>query len=166
MANSEPPSPESEAPRDSVPPEDDADDGDSRRRRRVEGLLRDAIRRGLEKGIGTLRGTDSALRDLVGDVKLPKEVVSYLFSQVDDTKNAMVRVVAREVREFLEATDLAHELQNALTSLSFEIKTEIRFIPNDSGVKPHVKARVIPKRQRRKSDPGDVYDEEIEDEAL
>ena len=148
----------SEPPRGSIPPDDD----DGRRRRRVEGLLRDAIRRGLEKGIGTLRGTDNAIRDLVSDVKLPKEVVSYLFSQVDETKNAMVRGVAREVRDFLEATDLARELQQALTSLSFEIKTEIRFIPNDSGVKPHVKARITPKRRKR--DESTKTDDEIDDD--
>ena len=156
MAESEPPR-ESETPRESIPPDDD----DGRRRKRMEGLLRDAIRRGLEKGIGTLRGTDSALRDLVSDVKLPKEVVAYLFSQVDETKNAMVRGVAREVRDFLEATDLARELQQALTSLSFEIKTEIRFIPNEAGVKPQVKARITPKRHKR--DDKSVENDDTED---
>jgi hypothetical protein len=128
-----------------LPPAGDDDD----RRRRVEKVLRDTIRRGLEKGLGTIRGTDTALRDLVGDVKLPREIVTYVFSQVDDTKNALVRVVAREVRDFLEATDLSAELKKALTTLSFEIKTEIRFIPNDAGgVKPDVKASVAPRRSR------------------
>jgi hypothetical protein len=47
------------------------------------------------------------------------------------------------VRDFLEATDLASEIKAALTSLSFEVRTEIRFIPNDAGtgVKPDVRAR-------------------------
>ena len=60
----------------------------------------------------------------------------------------MLRIVAREVRDFLEATDLAGELKAALTSLSFEIRTEVRFIPNDAGtgVKPDVRARSRVKR--------------------
>ncbi len=126
-----------------------------RRRRRLERVLPDilkrAIERGLETGIGTLSNSSEALRDMLGDnVKhVPKELVGYVFSQVDETKNAMVRVVAREVRDFLSATDLAHELQKALTSLSFEIRTEIRFIPNDAGgVRPEVRAEVDPKRAR------------------
>jgi hypothetical protein len=87
-------------------------------------------------------------------VELPKEVAGYVLSQVDDTKNAMVRVVAREVREFLQAADLAKELQRALTSLSFEIRTEIRFVPNDAGgVTPDVKAEVGPGRKRRSRRP-------------
>jgi hypothetical protein len=135
-----------------IPP--DLDD-EKRRRLRLEKLLGGAIRRGLEAGIGTLSKTDNVVRELVGEnVKLPKELVGYIFSQVDETKNALVRVVAGEVRDFLQATDLATELQKALTSLSFEIKTEIRFIPNDAGgVKPEVKAEVEPKRKGRKSQP-------------
>jgi hypothetical protein len=58
-------------------------------------------------------------------------------------------VVAREVREFLDATDIADEFYRALTSLSFEIKTEIRFIPNDQGgVRPDVRAKVSPRRDK------------------
>ena len=118
---------------------------------RSESVLRDTIRRaverGLEAGIGTLNRTDKVIKGVVGG-DLAKEVVSYTFNQIDDTKNALVRVVAREVRDFLDATDVAHELQQALTTLSFEIKTEIRFIPNDSGgVKPDIKASVKPKRK-------------------
>jgi hypothetical protein len=137
---------------DSEPPEQEP--SAERRRRRLERvlpeILKRAIEKGLETGIGHLTNSGEALRGVVGDnVKLPREVVSYIFSQVDDTKNAMTRVVAREVREFLSATDLAQELQKALTSLSFEIRTEIRFIPNEAGgLKPEVKAEVEPKRAK------------------
>ena len=83
--------------------------------------------------------------------QLPKEIIGYVFASVDETKNAMVRGVAKEVRDFLEATDMAGEFYKALTSLSFEVKTEIRFIPNDAGgVRPQVRARAVQKRKRRK----------------
>ncbi len=128
-----------------------------RRRRKLERMLPEilkrAIEKGLETGIGTLSTRGEAIRDLLGDnvKQVPKELVGYVFSQIDETKNAIVRVVAGEVRDFLSATDLAHELQKALTSLSFEIRTEIRFIPNEAGgVKPDVKAEVEPKRKRKK----------------
>lgn len=133
---------------DSVPP--GAAGGESRRRRLeriLPEVLKRAIEKGLEAGIGTLTNSRDALQGVVGKVELPKEVAGYVLSQVDETKNAMVRVVAREVREFLQAADLAQELQRALTSLSFEIRTEIRFIPNDAGgVTPDVKAEVGPRR--------------------
>ncbi len=130
-----------------------------RRRRRLERILpkvlQRALEKGLESGLETLRDPGEALRGVVGEknVKLPKEIVGYVFSQIDDTKNAMVRVVAHEIRDFLAATDLSKELQKALTALSFEIRTEIRFIPNDAGgVKPVVKAAVDPPKRRAHSE--------------
>lgn len=130
-----------------------ADQGE-RERRWSEGVLRDTLRkaveRGIEAGVGTLRSADSALRGVTQDGKLPKELIGYVFASVDETKNALVRGVAKEVRDFLEATDIAGEFYRALTSLSFEVKTEIRFIPNDAGgVRPQVKARAVQKRKKR-----------------
>lgn len=132
----------------------EAPEGSPSRRKRLERILPEvlkrAIEKGLETGIGTLTNSRDALQGVVGKVELPKEVANYVLSQVDETKSAMVRVVAREVRDFLEAADLATELQRALTSLSFEIRTEIRFIPNDAGgVTPNVKARVGPTTKQR-----------------
>lgn len=125
-----------------------------RERRWSEGVLRDTLRKAVEKGIeagvGTLRSADSAIRGVTQDGKLPKEVIGYVFASVDETKNALVRGVAKEVRDFLEATDIAGEFYRALTALSFEVKTEIRFIPNDAGgIRPQVKARAVQKRKRR-----------------
>lgn len=154
--------------------EDDLDDKEGapatdreRRRRRLERILprvlKRAIEKGIETGFETLTNPTEALRNALSEnAKLPREIVSYIFSQVDDTKNAMVRVVAHEIRDFLSATDLSKELQNALTSLSFEIRTEIRFIPNDAGgVTPVVKAEIDPKRKRkRKTEPPPEPDEE------
>lgn len=131
-----------------------------RRRRRLERILpqvlKRAIEKGLETGFDTISISGEALRGVVGDnVKLPKEIVGYVFSQIDETKNAMVRVVAHEIRDFLEATDLSTELRKVLTSLSFEIRTEIRFVPNDrGGIRPEVKADLDPKRTKRSDPPG------------
>ncbi len=145
-------------------------------RRRFESKLPGLIRRGIEKGIEaglntfeksieTGRETTDAVREVFSEVKMPRDVASAVgkalqeaklpreiagavFSQIDETKNDVLRIVAKEVRDFLDATDLASEIKSALTSLSFEVRTEIRFIPNEagSGVRPEVKARTRVKR--------------------
>lgn len=151
MVDEDPDEPVSE-----FPPEDEEDPERWARRRRLEKMLRETIRRGVERsieaGLGTISKSEHAVREIVGDAKLPKEILGYAFSQIDETKNALVRVVAREVRDFLEATDLSNELQKALTSLSFEIKTEVRFIPNEAGtgVRPDVRSKGGPRRSRKK----------------
>lgn len=143
--------------RSDAPPADGAEEG-GEGRKRLEGLFREAIRKAVEKGVeagvGTFSKADKAVRGVASDIPLPKEVVTYVFSQIDETKNGLIRVVAGEVREFLDATDLAGELQRALTSLSFEMKTEVRFIPNDAGgIRPSVKVGAIPKVRRSKAPP-------------
>ncbi|MBX3247350.1 MAG: hypothetical protein KF901_09220 [Myxococcales bacterium] len=152
-----------------APPDENEPSERQERRRRLERGLREVVRRaverGVEAGVGTFSKADRAVRGVVDDVPLPKEIVSFLFSQVDDTKNALVRVVANEIRDFLEATDLSGELQKALTSLSFEIKTEVRFIPNDAGgVRPQVRARAAPRVKRRDSSAPDSMPPEGDDE--
>ncbi len=145
------------------------DDDYPRRRRRIERIVPDALKRAIEKGIetglGTLTNANESIRTMVGQrTEVPKEVASYVLSQIDETKNAAVHVVAREVREFLERADLASELQRALTSLSFEVRTEIRFIPNDKGgLTPEVKVKgkdPIRARRRRPSAASDPDDDE------
>ncbi len=113
---------------------DDRNDGDRKRlfERAIPELLKRAVERAVETGVGKLSEGPENLRQLFGDMKLPKEVLHYLYTQIDDTKGGLYRVVAKEIRDFLDRTQFADEITKALTKLSFEIKTEIRFVPNDS----------------------------------
>jgi hypothetical protein len=103
-------------------------------RRLVERMIKEGVKRAVEKGVEQITEGPENLRQYLHEIKMPKEVASYVFSQADETKTGLYRVVAKEVRDFLEHTNLAEEMTRALTTLSFEIKTEIRFIPNDSKV--------------------------------
>jgi hypothetical protein len=73
------------------------------------------------------------VKQVVGDLKFPKEVINYMMSQVDETKNAAIGIIAKEVRTFLEKTNLTDEIADALTKVSFEISTTIRFVSNEDG---------------------------------
>lgn len=134
------------------PPESDEPD---REQRRLERLIPELIRRVLEAGYDKLSEGPESVRNLVSDLKLPKEALGLLFSQVDETKNGLYRAVAREVRDFLEQTNFAEELAKVLTTLSFEIKTEVRFIPNDSRLRstPDIRTKVSVKRDRPSQPP-------------
>lgn len=122
-------------------------------RGRLERLLPELIKRVLEAGAGKLAEGPENVRHFVSELKLPKEVLTLLLGQLDETKSGLYRVVAKEIRGFLEQTNLAEELTKVLTTLSFEVRTEIRFIPNDARPhappKPDVRAKVQVKRQDR-----------------
>jgi hypothetical protein len=142
---------------DELPPEVEAS-----RLKRLEGLVPDILRRSLTSGIGSAFMSEDGIRSMLADTKLPKEVVNYLIAQADSTKREFFRIASREIREFLENVDFGGELTKILTSVSFEIRTEVRFIPNDSAVKPNVRNRVA---VRKADGTEEVLSDELGDEA-
>jgi len=103
--------------------------------RAVPEIVKRAVERAVDAGMDRLSEGPENLRQFVGDLKLSKEALHYLYSQIDETKSGLYRVVAKEIRDVLEQTNLADEIAKVLTKLSFEIKTEIRFVPNDAAVR-------------------------------
>jgi hypothetical protein len=119
----------------------------------LERLVPEIIKRLVETGVGKIAEGPENLRNFVSELKLPKEIVTYLLVQIDETKNGVYRVVSKEIRDFLQETNFGEELTKILTKLSFEIKTEIRFIPNDAAgphgiAKPDVRTSVQVKSDR------------------
>jgi hypothetical protein len=183
VSPSTPPGAIADSERPSAPPPSEAPPGEKRGRfeRRLPNLIRRGIEKSIEAGLYTFeksmetgRETTDAVREVFSDVKipdvasavgkalqeakLPREIAGAVLGQLDETKNDVVRIIAREVRDFLDATDLAGEIKAALTSLSFEVRTEVRFIPNSegTGVRPQVRARsgvkrTVRERERRRN---------------
>jgi hypothetical protein len=139
--------------------EDDREDEEKTMRQRLEAFVPDLVKRTFYAGLGAVFTTEEGIRKLANEFSLPKDVASYLINSAQSTKDELFRIVAREMREFLQGLNLHQEMAKLLTTLSFEIKTEIRFIPNDEavlGVKPNIKPRVSIKKKK-----ADGSDEEI-----
>ena len=120
-------------------------------RQKLETLVPDLVRRTVNAGMGAVFSTEDSLRRLTRDLNVPN-VAGYLGDAAEGTKDKVLEVVAREVREFLSHVNLSDEIARMLTTLSLEVKTEIRFIPNSeryTGVEPDVKAAVRVKRAER-----------------
>lgn len=130
---------------------------DNERRRRLDSVIPELIKRAVELGVEKAAEAPDNLKEFVGGMKLPREMAHYLLSQVEETKNGLFRVVAKEIRDFLEHTNLATEMQKMLTTVQFEVSTTIRFKPSEGGPpeegqrlpKPEVKAEVQVKRDER-----------------
>lgn len=134
-------------------PERDRDEPDGLTetiRQKLEQLVPDLVKKTFAAGMGAVFTTEEGIRRVVGGAResLP-EVAGYLASSADGAKDKVFEIIARETREFLSNLNLTEEIAKILTTLSFEIKTEIRFIPNSeriTGAEPDVKASVRLKR--------------------
>jgi hypothetical protein len=116
-------------------------------RQRLEHLVPELVKKTFAAGLGAVYSTEEGIRRLARD-GLP-ELAGYVASSADSAKDKVWEIVARETRDFLSNLNLTDEIAKILTTLSFEIKTEIRFIPNSerlTGAEPDVKASVRLKR--------------------
>jgi hypothetical protein len=137
--------------REAAPAKEAPVEEEVRARGRLEQLIPDIVRRTFYAGLGAVFTTEEGIRKIASEFHLPKDVANFLIQQAAASKDEIFRIFARELRSFLESTNVSGELQKLLTSLSFEIKTEIRFIPNDEavgGVRPNIRPKVAVKRQK------------------
>jgi hypothetical protein len=122
-------------------------------RQRLEGFVPEIIRRMFYAGLGAVFTTEEGMRRLATEFSLPKDVARFLIQQAQGTKNELFRIVATELRGFLENLNLTEELLRLLTSLTFEINTQIRLLPNEAKlIKPQIKNRVTVKQAAREEE--------------
>jgi hypothetical protein len=161
---------DAEAPK---PPRERGEDRDGDRltetiRQRLEQLVPELVKKTFAAGMGAVFASEEGIRRVVGGAResLP-EVAGYLASSADGAKDKVFEIIARETREFLSNLNLTEEIAKLLTTLSFEIKTEIRFIPNSErmmGAEPDVKASVRLKKSDAAPQPP-AKDKDKDDEA-
>ncbi len=95
----------------------------------------------------------------MGEIPVAKDAADRIATRFDDYRSELFRILGDEMHDFFDRVDLGHEIQKALTSLSLEINTEIRFIPNEKAppgkqqVKTEVKTSTKVRQADSKADP-------------
>src|SRR5687768_1650824 len=101
-----------------VPPPDERDrDRDRDRdsdlpeglRRRLEALIPEIVKKTFNAGMGAVFSTEEGIRKIAKDINIP-DVAGYLATTADTTKDKVLEIVAREVREFLQTMNLGEEI--------------------------------------------------------
>lgn len=114
------------------------------------GLIPDGVRKVILAGVGALFMTEESARRLARDWKLPKEVIGFIGQQAQSAKDEVLRVLAEEIRHFLESEAVRGELTRALETMALEVKAEIRLKPVEGGApRAEVKASVSPGKRRK-----------------
>ena len=90
------------------------------------GLLPEFVRKMAVAGLGALFMTEEGIRNLAGQLKLPKEVLAFVLSQADRTKDELGRVISEEVRKFLQSERLREEFLKVVAGTTLEIKAQVR----------------------------------------
>jgi hypothetical protein len=135
-------------PDNATPPGSSDDDLDEKR----AGIVPDIVRRAVLTGVGALFMTEEGIRNLVGEMKLPKDALGFLVAQADRTRGEVARVVSQEVRRFLESETLQREIWKLLTSVTLEVNASIQLKPSGE---PTIRAKVKTRAAGKPDEPAE-----------
>jgi hypothetical protein len=120
-------------------PEFDEPSAEATREARL-GFVPELVRRVAVAGLGAVFMTEEGIRTLAGQLKLPKELLGFVLSQAEKTKEDIGRVISEELRRFLQSERLREELLQLLAGMTWEIKAQVRLVPSkrSAGQPPRV----------------------------
>jgi hypothetical protein len=125
--------------------------------KKLSGLVPDIVKRAVLTGVGALFMTEEGIRNLMGEMKLPKDALGFLLTQADKTRGEVARVVTAEVRRFLESDRLRREIWKVLTSVSIEVNATINLKPS---AEPQFKARLKQRKEAPRKEPREPEEED------
>ena len=121
------------------------------------GFIVDMIRRTVERSVNAVIHSDEERRRFMSSL-VPRDFMNSLGAAVDSTKRDAVQMIGREMQQFLQNLNVGEELKTILTSVSFEISTTVRFVPNEEGgLKPEIRRGqkpIVKTTPRAKAKPG------------
>jgi len=115
-----------------VPSEPPNRDRDERERKRIERIVPEIVKRLVETGVESLVESPDTVRQWANELRLPKELLGLILAHADEARSEIYKVVVREIRDFLDRANLADEITRVLTGVTLEVKTQVRFVPNES----------------------------------
>jgi hypothetical protein len=118
------------------------------------GFVPEFVRKVAVAGLGALFMTEEGIRSLAGQMKLPKEVLGFILSQAERTKDEVGRVVSEEVRKFFQSEKLREEFLKALSGMTIELKAEVHLKPRgpDEADKPLVSVTELGTKKKKKKE--------------
>lgn len=96
--------------------------------------LPDSIRKAVVGGLSAVLMTEEGIRNAVSDMRLPKDAIAFLAQQTERTRRELYRMVSDEVKGFLGNIDIGGAMRKALSGMRVEVKAELRFVDEDTGV--------------------------------
>lgn len=110
-------------------------------------ILPESLKKVVASGLSALFMTEEGVRQVLSDMRLPKEALAFLSQQTDKTRRELFRAVSGEIKNFLGSMDLPGVLRKTLSGMTVEIRTQVRFV-DDKTVKKTTRSKVKTNREK------------------
>lgn len=95
----------------------------------IKSQLSDAIKKVVLTGVGTLFLTEEAVRNTLGDLKLPKELLTGLLENANKQKQEFLGLLVKEMVGVLSKIDVPSELKKFVDGRKLRVNVEFSFEP-------------------------------------
>lgn len=92
-----------------------------------KGSLGDSLKKLISVGVGAAFLTEEAIKNMVGDIPLSKDMVSGLLQQAKNSKEEFIKSIREEVVKSLKSIDPKALLHEVLNEYDLEVKAKVKF---------------------------------------
>jgi hypothetical protein len=93
----------------------------------IDTLLPDIVKKIILVSIGGVMLTEEAVRKILSELNLSKEIISLIVAQTNKAKDEVVKTVLEEFRQLIKKVNIKKELEKALEDTKIKVQLEIDF---------------------------------------
>jgi hypothetical protein len=93
--------------------------------------LTDILKKVVNTGISAAFMTEDAVKGIIQDLPLPKEMVSGLLQNAKNSKDEFISSVKSELKEYLNKIDISKEVDRILENYDIEVSGKIKLTPKN-----------------------------------
>jgi DNA polymerase III delta prime subunit len=93
----------------------------------IDTLVPDIVKKMILVSIGGVMLTEEAVRKILSELNLSKEIISLVVSQTNKAKDEVVKTVSEEFRHVIKKVNIKNELEKVLKDTKIKVQLEIDF---------------------------------------
>lgn len=95
-------------------------------------LLSDALKKVFTVGVSAAFLTEESIRNYLGEMKLPKEVLQVLLQSASKSKDEITQRMSKELVAMIQKIDLVKEFSKFAETHKFKISAEVEILKKDN----------------------------------
>jgi len=121
----------------------------------IDSLVPDIVKKMILVSIGGVMLTEEAVRKILSDLNISKEIVALVIAQTNKAKDEVVKTVSEEFRQRLGKIDIRNEINKVLKDTKIKIQLEIDFESKKKdeasfSIEPQIKKKTAKKKTASK----------------
>jgi len=90
-----------------------------------ENKITDLMKKVVSTGVGAAFMAEDAVKSMIGDLPLPKDVVEGLIKNAKNTRDDFISTIKTELTSYLNKLDLTKEIEKVVDRYDFEVKATV-----------------------------------------